>query len=690
MAQPLQIRFGTDASEAGKAIQNLAAGIAGNMASAGSAVVAVTKNIDTMSSTLGNVATMARSALPALVAIGGAVAIYQAVSAAVDAAKESVSEFIKIGNQAQAAGVGGGFFQRWQGEAANLNLEVSKLVAMLDRARAASTVSIGEGDNASSSPGGRRLEQNVLAGNLSRGDVATYQGARSQEDRIRAVLDLIDKLQAAQKNLAAFDLAKTFFGPDFEKLLRDGVDATGKMRANMDSTAGVAGGKRVVSDAEIQNARELNAQLITIENKLASGLAPVQEDLVRLGQDQYKGWLDIKQGIATAVESAGELYKAVRAILAELDKFAGRDPVGQLATNLGADRVRQSLGIPEGWGEDLKRRLGFSPGEQFGPQIPAGFKPQDAGYTGTGDKSAGLPSLNKAAGSDSEEKTALDRYIEQLTKANALAQAEVELVGKTNVERQTALALTRARVAADQDVKDGKRDSKSLTEIEVANITHLAEVEQRAKDIAADLNQTLRQNADAMRYLGSSAADALGQIIVDGGKASDVMANLARQLAKQSITALLTGTGPLAGILGTAPLASAGPNAIGGGLGILARLLGLGGSNPYAAGAGGYTGMGPFIPGVPGNNAEGTDNWRGGMTWVGEKGPELINLPRGAQVIPNDRAMGGAVDNSRSYHIDARGAQAGVAEQITAALRVYDRELNRTLPARVLRADQRY
>jgi tape measure domain-containing protein len=34
-------------------------------------------------------------------------------------------------------------------------------------------------------------------------------------------------------------------------------------------------------------------------------------------------------------------------------------------------------------------------------------------------------------------------------------------------------------------------------------------------------------------------------------------------------------------------------------------------------------------------NAAGTDNWRGGWTWVGEKGPELLNLPRGSQILSN-------------------------------------------------------
>ncbi|WP_407308774.1 phage tail length tape measure family protein [Desulfosporosinus sp. SB140] len=40
------------------------------------------------------------------------------------------------------------------------------------------------------------------------------------------------------------------------------------------------------------------------------------------------------------------------------------------------------------------------------------------------------------------------------------------------------------------------------------------------------------------------------------------------------------------------------------------------------------------------HNALGTDNWRGGLTWVGEKGPELINLAKGAQVIPNNKSRG--------------------------------------------------
>lgn len=44
------------------------------------------------------------------------------------------------------------------------------------------------------------------------------------------------------------------------------------------------------------------------------------------------------------------------------------------------------------------------------------------------------------------------------------------------------------------------------------------------------------------------------------------------------------------------------------------------------------TKSGWYVSGNP-YNAAGTTNWRGGMTWVGEDGPELVRLPRGSQIL---------------------------------------------------------
>ncbi len=40
-----------------------------------------------------------------------------------------------------------------------------------------------------------------------------------------------------------------------------------------------------------------------------------------------------------------------------------------------------------------------------------------------------------------------------------------------------------------------------------------------------------------------------------------------------------------------------------------------------------------------GQNAHGTNYWRGGLTWVGEQGPELIELPKGSKVYSNKESM---------------------------------------------------
>lgn len=43
-----------------------------------------------------------------------------------------------------------------------------------------------------------------------------------------------------------------------------------------------------------------------------------------------------------------------------------------------------------------------------------------------------------------------------------------------------------------------------------------------------------------------------------------------------------------------------------------------------------------------GRNATGNDNWRGGLTWVGEGGPELVRLPSGSQIYnAQDSRLGG-------------------------------------------------
>lgn len=65
-------------------------------------------------------------------------------------------------------------------------------------------------------------------------------------------------------------------------------------------------------------------------------------------------------------------------------------------------------------------------------------------------------------------------------------------------------------------------------------------------------------------------------------------------------------------------------------------------------------------------NAAGTDNWRGGLTWVGESGPELVALPRGSRIWNNQESQqmsAAATDTSRMEALLARNVQ--LLEQIS-------------------------
>lgn len=78
-------------------------------------------------------------------------------------------------------------------------------------------------------------------------------------------------------------------------------------------------------------------------------------------------------------------------------------------------------------------------------------------------------------------------------------------------------------------------------------------------------------------------------------------------------------------------------------------------------------GVGDFFSNLFGHNAAGTGNWGGGLSWVGERGPELVNLPRGSQVFSNaqSKGMGGMTIN---VNVDNRGSSVSMAD-VTSAVR---------------------
>jgi hypothetical protein len=149
--------------------------------------------------------------------------------------------------------------------------------------------------------------------------------------------------------------------------------------------------------------------------------------------------------------------------------------------------------------------------------------------------------------------------------------------------------------------------------------------------------QAQEARTEALSNMFEMGVDALSSMVDGSMRAEDAIKRLAVQLALAAAQAALLGSGPLAGLFG-------------GGFG---SLLGGGLQLPAIA----------PIP-TPRPFAKGTDFAPGGLSLVGEQGPELVNLPRGAQVIPNHQlgqAMGGG-QQSVKVQVEARFVKDGEFE----------------------------
>lgn len=86
-----------------------------------------------------------------------------------------------------------------------------------------------------------------------------------------------------------------------------------------------------------------------------------------------------------------------------------------------------------------------------------------------------------------------------------------------------------------------------------------------------------------------------------------------------------------------------------------------------------------------GANAKGTNNWKGGLTWVGEDGPELVNLPRGSRILPHKESIAYAKLNTEgAYQVPqaARSQGNSIAQKAAKTVTVTIAKLANTIIVR--------
>jgi len=295
--------------------------------------------------------------------------------------------------------------------------------------------------------------------------------------------------------------------------------------------------------------------------------------------------------------------------------------------------------------------------------------------------------------------------------------AEENILGITAIKQQAdsyrveagsvgmAVGQAAAYVAAQNALNEARRNGRALTAQNIADINKEAEALGRAAQAAAnrrlgsDINFERSQiglsdseqsaNSRIRSVFGDDVNSAQAQFYKqqlllneamrqynDLGK--DAFKGIAQDLlaGKSAMEALSGALNKIASKLIDMAADSLWSNAFGGSGGLLGSLF-KGSSAP-----------GSFMVGSQSFPmfASGTNFAPGGLAIVGEKGPELVNLPRGSSVTPNNKlagAMGGAITVSAGTTITIQGS----ADQAT--LTLMRQELARRdaeLPSRVVQA----
>ena len=226
-----------------------------------------------------------------------------------------------------------------------------------------------------------------------------------------------------------------------------------------------------------------------------------------------------------------------------------------------------------------------------------------------------------------EEQQAQQRAVEAFTsnlgqyaEENAILERQIALVGQDDLARQKlAETIEFERLKKQALLAD---DQAGLAILEAQFQKRIALTEQLAEATA---------KFGEIQKLNSVFADAFGDALLDVVSGTKSLKDAFRDMEKDIVRALNQ-----IAINGLKKALFGGEG--GGGLdfgSLLAKLFG----SIFGGGAGGGLGYGTIgsnIPEGPFPYANGTGFHPGGMALVGERGPELLRLPRGSQVFPHD------------------------------------------------------
>lgn len=481
-------------------------------------------------------------------------------------------------------------------------------------------------------------------GNIGQAFVKAFKDADSQEARLKIISNALksttDEVKRAQLSLEAF-------GTDNERvisLLGAGASAFETYRQNA-ARLGLE-----INESMVRQAQAAKSELLLLSRVLSdqftgavNGLIPL---LIRM--------LPALKAIAQAAQAVGAVFSTddtatVSQLQSELDGLIDRwtrlkqarndlEASGGENPNFARDQLRKFLGIDPGTLEDNLKT--FDADIAKIQQRIETVKKLIASRGAETSAGSNKPAFAPRPSLEDDKLDRFDRSAETIEKRTAAMLAETGAINDGTAARERAKIAAQLLTVAEQVNKEAKVNGGKATEEQIKVIDRVAEAYGRAAAAVErahfPLQTFARDSANLEKQLNTFAANSLDGMtnaladVVTGTKTASeafrAMANaIIADLARIAIRSAITG--------------------------------------PIATALSGVFGGGAKLPGF----ASGTDSAPGGFAVVGEDGPEIVNLPRGSQVIPNAvaaRQTSASAVFTYAPSIDARGADAAAVARL--------------------------
>ncbi len=516
--------------------------------------------------------------------------------AGVAAAVRSVAaSFAELSNEAKTAGINVEDFQRWGYVAEQNRISVNALVDGFKELnlRADEYIQTGKGSAAES---------------FQRLGMSPEEVKQRIKDPSAFMLELIDRTRRLKDTAAGVRIFDELLGgsggEQFVRLIEQGREG---IAASLDEADKMGG---VLDRNFIERAAEIDKKFNQISRTIGSTLKSAIVDAVTALQGFISQWNELSEKSVAGMRAELEILKQSRERLNETQPAGGFED--KIAGVFGQDRESQLARIATREKEitdEMERRKAIIITTPDKPPVAPYVPPKDP------DKKRG-----KSKGT-TERADEYQRLTQRIRENMAALQAETEAQGMLNPAiNDYGYAVEKARMQQEL-LNAAKRAGKEITpqlKKEIEGLAHeYANTRAEAEKMAEAQNKAL----DDLDFRKDIVRDALGGLrsaLEDGKISFEELGDIALSVLDKIIDKIQTDL--IDAIFSMNKAAGGG----GGGWlgGLFGGIFGGGGSDPWS---------GLRVPGY----ANGTNFAPGGAAWVGERGPELVNLPRGSQVIPH-------------------------------------------------------